>query len=251
MSSPVALVTGAGAGIGKAVALAFSRAGYRVLATDCHVASGVLLMEEIKAQGGLGLFIQANHAKEEDCARTVSETMAAFGRLDVAVNNAGTEGQPGLFIEQQTEKNYTQTMAVNTAGVLWSMKYEILAMRKNNGGAIVNLSSVAGSIGIEGMAAYVASKHAVEGLTKVAALENAKTGIRVNAVAPGAIQTDMIDRFVGAGDSLARRELMANHPMNRIGSVEEVAAAVLFLASPRASFITGQILAVDGGWLAK
>lgn len=251
MSSPVALVTGAGAGIGKAIALAFSRAGYRVVATDCHVAPGVVLIEEIKALGGSGVFIQADHAKEVDCARAVSEAMAAFGRIDVAVNNAGTEGQPGLLIEQQTEKNFSQTLAVNTAGVLWSMKYEIPALKKSGGGAIVNLSSVAGSIGIEGMAAYVASKHAVEGLTKVAALENAKSGIRVNAVAPGAIQTDMIDRFVGEGDSIARRELAADHPMNRIGRVEEVAAAVLFLCSPQASFITGQILAVDGGWLAK
>jgi NAD(P)-dependent dehydrogenase (short-subunit alcohol dehydrogenase family) len=251
MSSPVALVTGAGAGIGKAVALAFSRAGYRVAATDCHAASGVLLLEAMKAQGGTGIFIQADHAKEEDCARAVSQTVATFGRIDVAVNNAGIEGQPGLLIEQQTEKNFLQTMTVNVAGVLWSMKYEIPALKKSGGGAIVNLSSVAGSIGIEGMAAYVASKHAVEGLTKVAALENAKTGIRVNAVAPGAIQTDMINRFVGEGDSVARRDLAADHPMNRIGRVEEVAAAVLFLCSPQASFITGQILAVDGGWLAK
>ena len=131
------------------------------------------------------------------------------------------------------------------------MKYEIPALLKSGGGCIVNLSSVAGSIGMEGMAAYVASKHAVEGLTKVAALENAKRGIRVNAVAPGAIQTDMIDRFVGKCESKGRSDLAALHPMHRIGSADEVAQAILFLCSPASSFITGHILPVDGGWLAK
>lgn len=251
MSSPVVLVTGAGAGIGRAVALAFAQAGYQVAATDLNQSEGSKLLQDIKSLGRQGIFIQADHAEERDCARAVSETVAAFGRLDVAVNNAGIEGQPGLLIEQQTQENFSKTLAVNAAGVLWSMKYEIPALKNAGGGAIVNLSSVAGSIGIEGMAAYVASKHAVEGLTKVAALENAQSGIRVNAVAPGAIQTDMIDRFVGMGDSAARRAIIANHPMNRIGRVSEVASAVLFLASPQASFITGQILAVDGGWLTR
>ncbi len=248
---PVVLITGAAAGIGHATALAFARAGYRIAATDLNDAGGAKLVTEIKAAGGEAIFIQADHAKEADNARAVNATLAAFGRLDAAVNNAGVEGTSDLKIEQQTEANFRHTLSVNLEGVLWAMKYEIPALLQTGGGCIVNLSSVAGSIGMAGMAAYVASKHAVEGLTKVAALENATRGIRVNAVAPGAIQTEMINRFVGKGENQARHDLAALHPMNRIGNADEVAQAILFLCSPASSFITGHILPVDGGWLAK
>lgn len=248
---PVALITGAAAGIGHATALAFAHAGYRIAATDLNAANGSKLLGEIKAAGGEAIFIQADHSKEADNARAIEETLKAFGRLDAAVNNAGVEGTPDLKIEQQTEANFRHIVSVNLEGVLWAMKYEIPALLQSGGGCIVNMSSVAGSIGIEGMAPYVASKHAVEGLTKVAALENAKRGIRVNAIAPGAIQTDMIDRFVGKGESQARHDLATQHPMNRIGSADEVAQAILFLCSPASSFITGHVLPVDGGWLAK
>ena len=248
---PVVLITGAASGIGHATALAFARAGYRVVITDINEIDGVKVVKEIVSLGSEAIFVHADHSKEIDNARVVDTTLKAFGRLDAAVNNAGVEGSPDLKIEQQTEANFRHTLSVNLDGVLWAMKYEIPALLKSGGGCIVNLSSVAGSIGMEGMAAYVASKHAVEGLTKVAALENAKRGIRVNAVAPGAIQTDMIDRFVGKGESKGRSDLAALHPMNRIGSADEVAQAILFLCSPASSFITGHILPVDGGWLAK
>ncbi len=248
---PVVLITGAASGIGHATALTFAHAGYRIAVTDLNDAGGAKLVTEIKAAGGEAIFIPADHSKEADNARVVNATLAAFGRLDAAINNAGVEGIPDLKVEQQTEANFRHTLSVNLDGVLWAMKYEIPALLNSGGGCIVNVSSVAGSIGLAGMAAYVASKHAVEGLTKVAALENATRGIRVNAVAPGAIQTEMIDRFVGKGKSQARHDLAAQHPMNRIGSADEVAQAILFLCSPASSFITGHILPVDGGWLAK
>ncbi len=245
---PVVLVTGGASGIGRAVALAFARAGYAVGFTDLKSDKAESLLKEIKDFGAEGIFILADHAKESDNQRVIDEVMKKWGRLDAAVNNAGTEGQPDLLVEQQTAENFKNTFSVNVEGVLWGMKYQIPALQKSGGGAIVNLSSVAGHVGITGMAAYVASKHAVEGLTKVAALENAAKNIRVNAVAPGAIQTDMIDRFVGKGDSAERQGLIAQHPMGRLGQAEEVAGTILFLCSQSAGFITGQSLPIDGGW---
>jgi NAD(P)-dependent dehydrogenase (short-subunit alcohol dehydrogenase family) len=249
--TPVVLITGAAAGIGKATALGFARLGYRLVVTDLQADSGPQLLAEIKAVGAEARYVVADHAKEGGAILAVHTAMEAFGRLDVAINNAGTEGDPTLTLEQQTDANVRRTLGVNTEGVLWCLKHQIPALRRSGGGAIVNVSSVAGHIGLENCAAYVASKHAVEGLTKAAAIEVARHGIRVNAVAPGAIQTDMIDRAVGIGDTDARRAIEGMHPLGRMGTPEEVAAAILFLASEEASFITGQSLAVDGGWLAR
>lgn len=251
MSHPVVLVTGATSGIGHASALAFAAAGWRVVATGRRTDRGKALVDMITAAGGTACFVAADHARETDCARAVAETVRLYGRLDAAFNNAGTEGVPGLATAQQTEANYRQTMDLNVGGVLWSMKHEIPAMLAGSGGAIVNTSSVGGHVGMPSMGVYVASKHAVEGLTKNAALEYAKQGIRVNAIAPAAIQTEMIDRFVGAGESEQKKWLASLHPVGRVGTTNEVAAAVVFLCSPAASFITGQSLPVDGGWLAQ
>jgi len=249
--APVVLITGAAAGIGRATAVAFARAGYRIVATDLKPASGPALLAELKAAGADARYLAADHAREADTVAAVHLAMETFGQLDVAVNNAGTEGDQTLRLEDQTEANVRRTLGVNTEGVMWCLKHEIPALRRSGGGAIVNVSSVAGHVGLETCAAYVASKHAVEGLTKAAALEVARHGIRVNAVAPGAIQTAMIDRAVGVGDTSARRAIEGMHPLGRLGRPEEVAAAILFLASEDASFITGQSLAVDGGWLAR
>jgi NAD(P)-dependent dehydrogenase (short-subunit alcohol dehydrogenase family) len=250
-AAPVVLITGAAAGIGKATALAFARLGYRLVVTDLKAESGPGLLAELKSAGGDARYVVADQAKEADALLAVHTAMEVFGQLDVAINNAGTEGDQTLQLENQTDANVRRTLGVNAEGVLWCLKHEIPALRRSGGGAIVNVSSVAGHVGLETCGAYVASKHALEGLTKAAALEVARHGIRVNAVAPGAIQTDMIDRAVGTGDTAARRALEGMHPLGRMGTPQEVAAAILFLASDAASFITGQSLAVDGGWLAR
>jgi NAD(P)-dependent dehydrogenase (short-subunit alcohol dehydrogenase family) len=205
----------------------------------------------IQAAGGIASFFQADASREADVKALVDYTVTTYGRLDYAFNNAGTEGTPGLTADGQTEENYRQTFDINVLGVLLSLKYEIPAILKSGGGAIVNTSSVAGQVGMAGMGVYVASKHAVNGLTRSAALEFAKQGVRVNAVAPGAIQTPMVNRFVGEHqDNNPQRDWLAGvHPVGRIGTTDEVAQAVLsLLENP---FITGTILTVDGGWTAQ
>lgn len=245
----VALITGGTSGIGRETALQFARAAATVVVAGRRAAEGEAVVQQITQAGGAGLFVQADVAREEDVRRLIEQAVSRFGRLDIAFNNAGIEHLGPLA--DATIDDYRRVFDVNVLGVVLSMKYEIPAMLRSGGGTIINTSSILGHVGTPGAGLYNASKHAVEGLTKTAALELAQQGIRVNSVAPGAIQTDMIDRFVGAGETDGRKGLAAMHPVGRLGRPEEIAAAVLFLASDAASFVTGASLPVDGGYLAR
>jgi len=246
----VALVTGATSGIGRAAALAFAREGARVVVSGRRQKEGDETVALVQQAGGKATFVQADVTREPEVIALVTTTLATYGRLDVAFNNAGVEGALGS-IHEQTVENYHHIMDANVLGVILSLKHEIAAMLKIGGGAIVNNASVAGLVGLPGAAIYVASKHAVLGLTKAAALEYATQGIRVNAVSPGAIETPMFDRFAGRLGADAHRQIAAMHPMGRAGYPEEIADAVVWLCSNEASFVTGQSLTVDGGLTAK
>lgn len=248
-SGKVVLVTGGTSGIGKATAIAFAKEGAKVVLSGRREKEGLTVVEEITKAGGTAHFVQADVAKEQDVKKLVEATVAKFGRLDVAFNNAGIELMGP--IAEITEADYRKVFDINVWGVLASMKYEIKEMLKTGGGAIINTSSIGGHVGFAGAGVYAATKHAVEGLTKSAALEHAKQGIRVTAVAPAAIETEMIDRFVGGPDSDAGKGLAGMHPVGRMGKSEEIAAAVLYLASDAAKFTTGISLPVDGGFLAQ
>ena len=238
----IVLITGGTSGIGKVTANAFAEAGAKVIITGRREKEGEEVVAEIEKTGGTAAFIRTDVAKEADVIKAVNFVLSTHGRLDVAFNNAGIEMLGPL--DQVTEEQYRQTFDINVWGVLNSMKHEIPAMLKTGGGAIINTSSIAGHIGLAQASIYVATKHAVEGLTKAAALEFAKQGIRVNAVAPGTIDTDMVSRFPAD----ARDWLLTQHPVGRFGTSEDIAAAVLYFASDAAKFTTGAILAVDGGW---
>ena len=247
-TNKVVLITGGTSGIGKATALAFAEAGAKLVITGRREKEGAEVASEINKTGGTAAFVRADVAKDADVQKAVDFVLSTHGRLDVAFNNAGIEiGGP---LDQVTEEQYRRTFDINVWGVLNSMKYEIAAMLKTGGGAIVNTSSIAGHIGLPQSSIYTATKHAVEGLTKAVAVEFAKQGIRVNSVAPGAIDTEMVDRFVGKeGDQ--RNWLRSLHPIGRFGASEEIAAAVLYLASDAAKFTTGTSLLVDGGMTAQ
>jgi NAD(P)-dependent dehydrogenase (short-subunit alcohol dehydrogenase family) len=245
-SGKVALVTGGTSGIGKTTAIEFARAGAKVVLTGRREKEGAQVVEEIKKVGGGAAFVRADVAKDVDVKAMVDFTVDKFGRLDVAFNNAGVEWKGPL--DQATEAEYRRIFDINVWGVLNSMRYEIPAMLKNGGGAIVNNSSVAGHVGLAEVSIYTASKHAVEGLTKSVALEFAKRNIRINAVAPGAIATEMFARF--AGDAL-RDQITSMVPAGRVGASEEIAAAVLYLCSDDAKFTVGTTLVVDGGFMAQ
>lgn len=245
----VVLVTGGTSGIGRVTAEAFAAEGAKVIVSGRREPEGLAVVEGIRKAGGEATFVRADVSKEDDVRQLVAKTVAKYGRLDVAFNNAGVEWMGALT--DATEADYRRVFDANVWGVLAAMKYEIPELLKAGGGAIVNTSSVAGHVGLVGASVYIASKHAVEGLTKTAALEYAKQGIRITAVAPAAIATDMIDRFVGGEHTDQGKGLAAMHPVGRMGRSEEVAAAVLYLASDAAKFVTGVSLPVDGGWLAQ
>ena len=249
LDGKVALVTGGTSGIGKETALQFAREGAKVVVAGRRSTEGDAVIAEIESAGGEAFFVQTDVTKEDQVKHLVDETVRKFGRLDVAFNNAGIE-QLGP-VTDFTEEDYRKVFDINVLGVFLSQKYEIPAMLKSGGGSIINTSSIVGQVAMPGASIYIASKHAVEGITKTTALELAGQGIRVNAVAPGAIATDMIDRFAGEEGSDNRQWLASQHPMGRLGLAKEIAAAVLYLASDAASFTTGISLPVDGGYLAK
>jgi NAD(P)-dependent dehydrogenase (short-subunit alcohol dehydrogenase family) len=244
MSSQVVLITGALTGIGRAAAIAFAKKGAKVMIAGRRDEVGKTLAKELRSLGSEAEYINADVRKEDDIRNLVDKTVARFGRLDVAVNNAGTEGQVGP-ITDQTAESYAATFDTNVLGVLLSMKHEVRVMQKQGSGNIINISSTYGHDGAAFASVYVASKHAVEGITKSVALEVVKSGIRVNAVAPGPVDTGMLTRFTHTPENKAA--LVTQVPMARLGVSEEQANAIVFIASDEASFITGHILNVDGG----
>ena len=244
MSNPVVLITGALTGIGRAAALAFAKEGARLVVAGRHEEAGLELAKELHAFGADAEFIRADVRHDDEARELVDRTIARFGRLDAAVNNAGTEGHPGPVTEQSAD-SYAETFDTNVLGTLLSMKHELRVMQAQGSGSIINISSTYGHLGARGASVYAASKHAVEGLTKSAALEAAASGVRVNAVAPGPIETAMLNRFTGTAERKAG--LVVGVPLQRVGEPAEIANAIVFLASDRSSFTTGQVLFVDGG----
>src|SRR5580700_7848636 len=233
----IVLITGGTSGIGKVTAIAFAQAGAKVVLTGRREKEGAEVVAEITKNGGTAAFVRADVAKEAEVKKAIDFVLSTHGRLDVAFNNAGVEIVGPL--DQVTEEQYRRTFDINVWGVLNAMKHEVAAMLNSGGGSIVNVSSIAGHIGMAQASIYVATKHAVEGLTKSVAVEFAKQGIRVNAVAPGAIDTEMVDRFAGKeGD--VRNWLISQHPVGRLGTAEEIAAAVLYLASDRSEEHTSE-----------
>ena len=244
MTAPVVLITGALAGIGRATALAFARQGARLVVSGRRDDAGLALAGELRELGVEAEFIRADVRHESEVEALVAGTLARFGRLDVAVNNAGTEGTLTPLTDLSVEA-YAAVFDTNVLGTVLSLKHELRAMRGQGSGAIVNLSSTMGHRGAANASLYVASKHAVEGLTKTAALEGAPLGIRVNAVAPGPVETEMLARLTGGGERMAA--LVAGVPMKRAGTPEEIAQAIVWLASEHAGFLTGQVIDVNGG----
>ena len=248
MSNPVVLITGALSGIGRAAAIAFAKKRAKVVVAGRRDEAGKALVNELRLFGAEAEFINADVRKEDDVRALVDQTVARFGRLDVAVNNAGTEGQVGPITDQSAD-SYAATFDTNVLGVILSMKHEVRVMQRQGSGSIINISSTYGHEAAAGASLYVGSKHAVEGITKSVAIEVAKSGIRVNAVAPGPTDTAMLNRFTGTPEN--RAAIVAEVPMGRLGRSAELANAIVFIASDEASFITGHILNVDGGHTAN
>jgi NAD(P)-dependent dehydrogenase (short-subunit alcohol dehydrogenase family) len=249
MADRVALVTGGGSGIGRAAAAALAQEGFALVVADVDEDGGGDTVAECERVGGRAIFVHCDVSDAASTERLVEETIRQFGRLDAAFNNAGIEGLQGMTADC-TPENFDRVIAVNLRGVWLCMRAEIPHMVSQGGGAIVNCASVAGLVGLASIPAYVAAKHGVVGLTRAAALEYANQGVRVNAVCPGAIETPMLDRFM-SGSEGGREAMTQSEPVGRIGQPEEIADAVVWLCSRRASFVTGQAIAVDGGWTTR
>ncbi len=247
MSSPVVLITGALTGIGRAAAVVFAKEGARIVVSGRREQEGKKLEKELRELGAEVEFVKTDVRHDDDIRALIDKTVARFGRLDVAVNNAGTEGTPGP-VTVQTAESYAATFDTNVLGVLLSMKHELRVMLPQGSGSIVNISSTYGSVGAAGASVYVASKHAVEGLTKSAALEVAGTGVRINAIAVGTTNTGMLTRFTSTDENKAA--LVSTVPLKRMATPEEIAHVIAFVASANASYMTGSSIPVDGGKLA-
>jgi len=248
LDGKVALVTGGASGIGRATALTFAREGAKLVVADMNAEGGQQTAHLITEKGGEAIFVRTDVSKAVEVQALISQAVATYGRLDCAHNNAGIGGGRALTAEYP-EDTWHQVIAVNLTGVWFCMKYEVPQMLYQGGGTIVNTASAAGLVGTRGTSAYVASKHGVVGLTKTAALEYAQQGIRVNCVCPGMIHTPMTER--GLSDPERRARIIANQPIGRVGTPEEVAEAVVWLCSDAASFVTGHTMTVDGGYVAQ
>jgi NAD(P)-dependent dehydrogenase (short-subunit alcohol dehydrogenase family) len=244
MNTQVVLITGALTGIGRAAAIAFAQDGAQLVVSGRRDKEGQGLVAELAGLGAEAVFVHTDVRNERDVRDLVDKTVARFGRIDAAVNCAGTEGKPGPVTEQ-TAETYAATFDTNVLGTLLSMKHELRVMLSQRRGSIVNVSSTYGHTGAAGASVYAASKHAVEGLTKSAALEAAESGVRINVVSPGPVETGMLNRFTGTAERKAG--LAATVPLNRVGTPQEIANTITFLASDKASFITGASYLVDGG----
>ena len=248
LKNKVALVTGGGSGIGRAVAQVWAREGAKVVVSDLDVAGGEETVKLVRAQGGDAIFVATDVGKAADCEALVNATVAHYGRLDVACNNAGIGG-PSAPTADYPLDGWAQVINITLSGVFYGMKYQIAAMLKNGGGSIVNMASILGAVAFANSPAYSAAKHGVLGLTQAAALEYSAQGVRVNSVGPGFIHTPMISGL--EADDGVRAFLVGAHPIGRLGKATEVAELVAWLSSDRASFVTGAYYPVDGGYLAR
>ena len=251
LDGKTALVTGGGAGIGRAASLAYANDGARVVVVDVNVEGGEETIQQIKESGGEAILVHADVSNPKDTQAMVDQAVEAFGSLDCAFNNAGISGgRDRLLTADYMEDDWDRVLSINLKGVWLCMKSEIPQMLKQGGGAIVNTASIAGLAGLSGTVAYVAAKHGVTGLTKAAAVEYATSGIRVNAVCPGYIQTPLVQPIFQENDGMEER-VASRHPMGRLGEPEEIAQAVLWLSSDKAAFVTGHNMPVDGGYMAQ
>lgn len=247
LENSVAIITGSGSGIGKATALLFAKEGAKVVVSDIQEEHGKTVVKEIEATGGVAVFVKADTSKPEDNEALVKATLSHFGKLDIAVNNAGIGGPMGMTGDYPIE-GWQKVIGVNLSGVFYGMHFQIPALEKNGGGVIVNIASILGMAGTRFSPAYVASKHGVVGLTKAAALEYAPKNIRINSVGPGYIMTPLVSNAL---DEATLKQVEALHPIGRLGKAEEVAELILWLSSSKASFVTGSYYPVDGGYLAQ
>lgn len=244
-SGKVALVTGAGSGIGEATALLYAKHGAKVIVSDINVEHGNSVVEKIRTNGGDAQFVACDVSKSEECEKLVNETLRHYGRLDYACNNAGIGGEAAPVGDMSTG-GWDKVIAINLSSVFYCMKYQLPAMLKNGGGAIVNMASILGQVGFAHSAGYAAAKHGVVGLTQTAGAEYSSQGVRINAVGPGFIDTPLLQQM----DKAAKAMLVSKHPIGRLGRAEEVAELVIWLSSDKASFVTGSYYPVDGAYLA-